>query len=36
MDFTGAMPHEHVARNTDSIQSSVLPDLRLTAYGVFL
>lgn len=36
MDFTGATPRERYAKGPGSIQSSVLPDLRLTAFGVFL
>jgi len=36
VDFTGGFPVERVAKATTSIQSSVLPDLRTTAYGVFL
>jgi len=35
-DFTGAFPAERVSMNLGSIQSSVLPDLRLTAFGIFL
>ena len=35
-DFTGAFPAERVYRNLGTIQSSVLPDLRLTAFGIFL
>ena len=35
-DFTGAFPVERISMNVESIQSSVLPDLRLNAYGIFL
>jgi Uma2 family endonuclease len=35
-DFTGAFPVERVYRNLGTIQSSVFPDLRLTAFGIFL
>jgi Uma2 family endonuclease len=36
MDFTGATPVERIARGPDSITSLVLPQLRLTAFGIFL
>ena len=36
MDFTGGTPIERVAKGPDAIKSSVLPDLQLTAFGIFL
>jgi Uma2 family endonuclease len=36
MDFTNATPIERVVKGPDAIQSSVLPDLQLTTYGIFL
>jgi len=36
MDFTNATPIERVVKDPDAIQSSVLPDLQLTTYGIFL
>jgi len=36
IDFTGATPIERVAKGPDAIKSSVLPDLQLTAFGIFL
>ncbi len=35
VDFTGASPETRVARGVDSIRSTVLPDLELSAFGVF-
>jgi hypothetical protein len=35
-DFSGAFPVERIYRNLGTIQSSVFPDLRLTAFGIFL
>ena len=34
-DFTGASPVEHVAKGVDSIRSAVLPELELSAFGLF-
>ena len=35
VDFTGSAPDSRVARGVDSIRSTVLPDLGLSAFGVF-
>ena len=35
VDFTGAMPVRRFAKGVDSIRSTVLPDLELSAFGVF-
>lgn len=35
VDFTGASPVARVAKGVDSIRSTVLPDLELSAFGVF-
>lgn len=35
VDFTGSTPVRHVARGAGAIQSSVLPDLELSAFDVF-
>jgi Uma2 family endonuclease len=36
MDFTGAMPLQREAIGPDSVVSSVLPDLQITVYDIFL
>ena len=35
VDFTGSMPLKYVARGVDSIRSTVLPDLKSSAFAVF-
>jgi Uma2 family endonuclease len=35
VDFTGAMPVRRFAKGVDAIRSTVLPDLQLSAFGVF-
>jgi Uma2 family endonuclease len=35
VDFTGASPVTHEAKGVESIRSTVLPELELTAFGVF-
>jgi Uma2 family endonuclease len=35
VDFSGAFPDERVAKGVDTIRSSVLPALRVSAFGLF-
>ena len=35
VDFTGAVPVSRFAKGADAIRSTVLPDLELSAFGVF-
>jgi Uma2 family endonuclease len=35
IDFTGPTPVSRLAKGVDPIQSTVLPDLELSAFGVF-
>ena len=35
VDFSGAAPLSRYAKGTDAIRSTVLPDLELSAFGVF-
>lgn len=35
VDFTGALPEERYAKGVESIQSSVLPALQTSAFGIF-
>jgi Uma2 family endonuclease len=36
VDYTGPQSRHHVARSLDVIRSTVLPDLRLSAFSVFV